>query len=353
MSTAAADVARDLYVRHAPQVYSLCLRRLGTREEAEDAAQTVFLNAFGALQRGSRPRFERAWLWRIAENVCRDRRARTRIARDLHALEEVLASPEREPSVLAELEQALAALPERQRRVILLREWHGLSYREIGTELGLSEAAAEALAFRARRTLADRLRGSRANLSLLGWLKPALGGSVAVAKIAAVAGVVAVGVGSAAAGYALTREERSPVQPARAVPEPIAVVEREGPRPQITTAPAGTRVLPVRPTSPTGAAPDAKTPVPEQIPPAPTPTPAAGESVAPEPSTSTAPADMPALPLDAPELPVDAPEVPIDPPELPVEVPPLPTAETPALPPVEAPSLPPVEPPTLPDVPLP
>lgn len=351
MSTAAADVARDLYVRHAPQVYSLCLRRLGSREEAEDAAQTVFLNAFGALQRGSRPRFERAWLWRIAENVCRDRRARTRIARDLHAFEEVLASPEREPSMLAELEQALATLPERQRRVILLREWHGLSYREIGIELGLSEAAAEALAFRARRMLADRLRGSRANLSLLGWLKPALGGSAAVAKIAAVAGVVAVGVGSAAAGYALTREERSPVQPARPAPQSSAVTERQAPRPQIATAPVRTRVLPVRPTSPTGAEPEAQPAVPEQIPQASTPVPVAGESAASGPSTSTAPAEVPALPVDVPELPVDTPELPIDAPELPVEVPPLPTAETPALPPVEAPSLPPVEPPALPDVP--
>ncbi|MDQ4029958.1 MAG: sigma-70 family RNA polymerase sigma factor, partial [Actinomycetota bacterium] len=194
MSSTAADVARDLYERHARQVYSICLRQLGSREEAEDAAQTVFLNAFGALRRGSRPRFERAWLRTIAENVCHDRRARAPRTRDLHALADVLASPEREPGALAGIEHALAQLPDTQRRAIVLREWHGLSYREIAAELGLSAAAAEAVAFRARRTLAERLR-SRGNLSLLGWLKPALSGSAAVAKLSVVVGVAALATG--------------------------------------------------------------------------------------------------------------------------------------------------------------
>lgn len=350
MSTAAADVARNLYERHAPQVYSLCLRRLGSREEAEDATQTVFLNAFGALQRGSRPRFERAWLWRIAENVCRDRRVRTRVARDLHALEHVLASPEREPSALAEIEQALAALPERQRRAILLREWHGLSYREIAAELGLSEAAAEALAFRARRTLADRLRVTRPNLSLVGWLKPTLGGSAAAAKVAAVVGVVAVGTGGAAAGYAFTREGSSPVTPARVVAEPAPNRVAEPWRGQARSAatPPRTRLLPVSRAASPNVEPAPPAPAPERIPPAWTSPPAVGDTApASEPSTSSAPADAPVLHVEVPEVT----ELPVDVPELPVEVPPLPSAETPALPPVEAPTLPPLEPPALPDVP--
>ena len=48
-------------------------------------------------------------------------------------------------------------MPENQRRAILLREWQGLTYREISTELGLSQAAVETLIFRARRALAQGL----------------------------------------------------------------------------------------------------------------------------------------------------------------------------------------------------
>jgi RNA polymerase sigma-70 factor, ECF subfamily len=349
VSTAvAADVARDLYERHARQVYSLCLRRLGSREEAEDAAQTVFLNAFGALQRGSRPRFERAWLWKIAENVCRDRRARARSVRDLHALEDVLASPERDPDALAEIEQALATLPERQRRAIVLREWHGLSYREIGAELDLSDTAAEALAFRARRTLADRLRGSRQSLPLLGWLKPAVAGPAAATKVAAVVAVVAVGGGGAATGYALTRGERSPARPAHAIAKPTGVTERQGRPAARVTAPAATRSVPSPTVAPASVEPGREAPASEPMAPAPQPAPTTAEETAPSDASTPTPAD-------APELPVDVPDVPVDAPELPVEVPPLPTDETPALPPVEVPPLPPVEapvePPPLPDLP--
>jgi RNA polymerase sigma-70 factor (ECF subfamily) len=53
--------------------------------------------------------------------------------------------------------EALAALPERQRRALLLREWRKLSYAEIADELGVPPAAVGPLLYRARRTLAERL----------------------------------------------------------------------------------------------------------------------------------------------------------------------------------------------------
>jgi hypothetical protein len=48
-------------------------------------------------------------------------------------------------------------MPENQRRAILLREWQGLTYKEISTELGLTQGAVETLIFRARRALAQGL----------------------------------------------------------------------------------------------------------------------------------------------------------------------------------------------------
>ena len=48
--------------------------------------------------------------------------------------------------------------PEQQRRALLLREWQGLSYREISEQLGITQAAVETLLFRARRSLAASLQ---------------------------------------------------------------------------------------------------------------------------------------------------------------------------------------------------
>ena len=158
-----ADFTRDLYERYAGQIYGYCLHKLGSREEAEDAVQNTFLNAFRGLRRGVVPQAESAWLFKIAENVCLSRhrssfrRGRVETPSDLQAIQDVTPSPERRDDDLIGLEEALARMPESQRRAILLREWQGLSYREISQEMELSQAAVETLIFRARRTLAQGL----------------------------------------------------------------------------------------------------------------------------------------------------------------------------------------------------
>jgi RNA polymerase sigma factor (sigma-70 family) len=155
--------ATQLYEEYNRQVFSFCLHRLGSREEAEDAAQITFLNVFRGLERGIVPRLERAWLFKIAERVCLTRgrssfrRRRVESPSDLAALEERVASPDRSADELIPLPGALAKLPPQQRRALLLREWQGLSYREIADELGLTQAAVETLLFRARRSLAKGL----------------------------------------------------------------------------------------------------------------------------------------------------------------------------------------------------
>lgn len=158
-----AAAARALYERHARAIYGFCLGRLRTREEAEDATQSTFLNALRALQRGVEPDHEAAWLYKIAENVCLtrqrswSRRRRVESPGDVEALGEALPSPTAHSEELIHLPEALEGMPEQQRRALLLREWQGLSYREIAAELGLTQAAVETLLFRARRSLADGL----------------------------------------------------------------------------------------------------------------------------------------------------------------------------------------------------
>lgn len=160
---AAAEATRQLFEAHRQRIFGFCLGQLGNRPDAEDAVQTTFLYAFGCLERGVVPEAELAWLFKIALNVCRTRRRtlgrRRRIEApvDFEDCEYTLAAPERGDNELLGLSSALAAMPPNQRNALLLREWQGLSYAEIGEKLTLSQSAVETLLFRARRTLASQL----------------------------------------------------------------------------------------------------------------------------------------------------------------------------------------------------
>jgi RNA polymerase sigma factor (sigma-70 family) len=158
-----SDATRDLYERFSAQIMGYCLHQLGSREEAEDAVQTTFMNAFRGLQRGIVPQVESAWLFKIAHNVCLScrrstrRRGRVEAPNNLEVLQEVIPAREQLGDELIRLQDVLEHMPESQRRAILLREWQGLSYREIADELELSQSAVETLIFRARRALAAGL----------------------------------------------------------------------------------------------------------------------------------------------------------------------------------------------------
>jgi RNA polymerase sigma-70 factor (ECF subfamily) len=237
--------ATDLYERYASRLYGFCLHRLGNREEAEDAVQTTFLNAFRGLSRGVVPASESAWLFKIAENVCLSRhrasfrRRRVEVPGDLTAVEETVAAPARADEELIPLEDALAEMPEAQRRALLLREWQGLSYREIAAELEVSQSAVETLIFRARRSLARRLEAPRERLRRagqaidVGAALSALKGALSTGAVvkAAVAGVALTGL---VAGIATDQPQRrrhdAPLAPAPAAPVKQRHVTRAAPQ---------------------------------------------------------------------------------------------------------------------------
>jgi RNA polymerase sigma-70 factor (ECF subfamily) len=140
------------------------LKQLRSREDADDAVQTTFIYALQSLRRGVVPQMELPWLLTIARNACStrrrsgSRRGAYETPHDLESIQDRLATPERPDVATGEdFLHALRAIPESQRTALLLREWRGLSYEEIGSELGLSQAATEALLFRARQNVAQRL----------------------------------------------------------------------------------------------------------------------------------------------------------------------------------------------------
>src|SRR5947208_9644797 len=205
---------RALHDEYAKAIFNYCLRRLRSREEAEDAAQIVFLNAHRCLEEGIEPQSERAWLFKIAEHVVMyrrrtiSRRARVEFPIDVDAIADLVVAPGREtPAELHGLPEALARIPEAQQRAIVLREWYGLSYREVAAELDISPSAAETLIFRARRRLAQELGGPaptvrrRRPLSLASPLASSLkwlfGGGTTVKALVGATSVAVLAVGAA------------------------------------------------------------------------------------------------------------------------------------------------------------
>lgn len=203
-SAAPDRTAERLFEDYSSRIYRYCLARLGSPEEAEDALQGTYLNAWRSLKGGVRPIEPRPWLFQIASNVCstvlRSRlRGPTVELRSPEALDRVRSS--RDPGdELFGLSAALEALPERQRHALLLRDWRGLSYDEIADELDVSYAAVETLLFRARRDVAAflvkparRTRSARLREAVsavlplppaLAGLKSAVSGGLTQAKVA-------------------------------------------------------------------------------------------------------------------------------------------------------------------------
>ena len=105
------------------------------------------MHAFRGLDRGVALEYEAAWLYTIAGRVCvsrlrsASRRRRLEAVDDLDAIQELVPSASPDVDELFGLKEALEALPEQQRRAVLLREWQGLSCKEIaaGSSLDVIE----------------------------------------------------------------------------------------------------------------------------------------------------------------------------------------------------------------------
>ena len=144
----------ELYRRYAHRLAAYGSHLLGDAASGEDVSQAAMLKAYGALRDGRLPDKMKPWLYRIAHNAAIDLVARRREL-STETLPEQSAG-DREPFAGA-LVEALATLPDRQRRVYVLREVHGLRIDETGAELGLTAVQVEQSLFAARNRLAEQL----------------------------------------------------------------------------------------------------------------------------------------------------------------------------------------------------
>jgi RNA polymerase sigma-70 factor, ECF subfamily len=152
------DAIRVLYLRYKDNVYGYVLSFVRDQHEAEDITQHVFLKLMTVIHKyRAREVPFTSWLLRVARNVALDHMRRRRAVLCEEVYEAGQQSDESGDDRRRGLEQALQALPEEQRNVVMLRHLVGLTPGEIASQMGRTEASIHGLHHRARQTLKREL----------------------------------------------------------------------------------------------------------------------------------------------------------------------------------------------------
>jgi RNA polymerase sigma factor (sigma-70 family) len=123
--------------RYQKPLFAFLAPRVGNFRRAEEAAQESFVRAFLSLKSLRKPESFYSWLLGIAGRVAKEQfRMELGRGRESNDVENLTAAPSRIEEA-DPLEEALAALPEAQRRVILLRYYEELSCQEVAARLGM------------------------------------------------------------------------------------------------------------------------------------------------------------------------------------------------------------------------
>jgi RNA polymerase sigma-70 factor (ECF subfamily) len=151
----------ELVERFQGQVFGLCYRMLGHRQDAEDMAQESFVRALRSLAGWDAEREFAPWLLAIAANRCRSllgvRMNRPRAGPLVEELPDRRPDPRGESSLSEEVDLALGRIREEYRRAFLLFHEQEMSYADIAVALDCPLGTVKTWVHRARRELARLL----------------------------------------------------------------------------------------------------------------------------------------------------------------------------------------------------
>ena len=149
-----------LVQRHERQIYRLCYRFAGTHEDASELAQDAFVRAYRGIGGFKADATFTTWLYRIAVNVCLNRKALKVAPVDpLIDADALRSTAERPDTALvrgeegARVRRAIGRLPDKQRATLVLRAYHDMPHGEIAQVLGTTSGAAKANFFHALKNL--------------------------------------------------------------------------------------------------------------------------------------------------------------------------------------------------------
>lgn len=160
-----AEAFTQLVRLYEDKVYRLAVRMCRTPSDAEDVAQEAFLSAWRGLPSFRGESGFATWLYRLTSNAAIDYMRRSKKDRGVLSLDDAEAAPSipdggggpQEAAESRELRLAVAAcmgkLGAAHRDILILREIQGLSYEEIGAELGLEVGTVKSRLSRARSAL--------------------------------------------------------------------------------------------------------------------------------------------------------------------------------------------------------
>ena len=164
----ADDPFETAVTAHHAEIHRYVVRMTRRAAEGEDLAQETFIRAYRAWQTLPAGANVRAWLFKIATNVCRNhfrgekRRSRAHATVRVTRTELDADGPESE-TVFHEtrtlVESSVARLPLKQRTAFILRKIHELDYDAIGQSLDCSAESARAHVFQALRKIRQSLNG--------------------------------------------------------------------------------------------------------------------------------------------------------------------------------------------------
>lgn len=143
----------DIYSRYSGLVYRLALLRCGSRADADDVFQEVFLRLVRKMPTFDNEEHIKAWLIRVTIN-CSHKLLQSAWFRKTEPISELLEQSDTAADEDAAVLNAVLALPQKYRTVIYLFYYEGYSGAEIAKMLGLSESAVRTRMQRAR----DKLR---------------------------------------------------------------------------------------------------------------------------------------------------------------------------------------------------
>src|SRR4051812_19134248 len=161
----------QLYSRYQRRISAYVLGMVKDHGRAEDITQEVFISALRRMRETDRAIAFKPWVYEIAKNACIDQFRRSRRAEEIsmdagdglgQADHGRLVAAEPTPDDAVDAKQqldhlcgAFGGLSDSHHEILVLREFEGLSYREIGDRMGLSRPGVESTLFRARKRLTE------------------------------------------------------------------------------------------------------------------------------------------------------------------------------------------------------
>jgi len=147
--------------RHYRSALAVAMAITGRRDDAEDVCQDAWIRALEKLDECRQPDRFVYWLLQIVRNRARNFLDYRRVRRTetLESVESEASGPGGQAARLRlRLEEAMGALSETQREIVLLHDLEGWDHRAIAENLGMSEVMSRQHLFQARRRLRDKLR---------------------------------------------------------------------------------------------------------------------------------------------------------------------------------------------------